>query len=94
MIAGGGVATSTQLATTKARLTSTVATGGVANPVLAAVEAVTSTVLSILAIVWPIVAFVAGLVVFATSVTIIYFVGKRVLKIFRRPSSTPVTVAV
>lgn len=94
IIAGGGVATSTQLATTKARLTSTVTTGGVANPVLAAVEAVTSTVLSILAVVWPIVAFVLGLAVFAASVTIIYFVGKRVLKVFRRPSPAPLTVAV
>jgi hypothetical protein len=93
VIAGGGVATSTQLATTKARLTSTVTTGGAANPVLAAVEAVSSTVLSVLAVVWPMVAFVLGLAVFAASVTIIYFVGKRVLKIFSRSSPAGFTAA-
>ena len=93
VIAGGGIATSTQVATTKARLTSTVATGGLANPVLATIESASSTALSVLAIVWPIVAFILGLTVLAASITIIYFVGKGVLKLFRRKTPVPVTMA-
>ena len=56
VIAGGGIAASTQLATTKARLASSATTGGFANPVLATVEAVSSTALSIFAVAWPIIA--------------------------------------
>jgi len=93
VIAGGGIASSTQLATTKARLASSTTTGGFANPVLSTVEAVSSTTLSILAVVWPIVAFVLALAVLTASCLIIWFVGKRVLKFFRRKPAAPVTPA-
>jgi hypothetical protein len=91
VIAGGGIATSTQLATTKARLASTATTGGFANPVIATVESASSTLLSVLAVIWPIVAFVVALAVLCVSGVIVYFVGKKVLKLFRRSSEAPVT---
>ncbi len=93
VIAGGGIAASTQLATTKARLASSTTTGGFANPVLSTVEAVSSTMLSIVAVIWPIVAFVLALAVFVVSCLLIWFVGKRVLKFFRRKSTVAVTSA-
>lgn len=94
VIAGGGIAASTQLATTKARLASSATTGGFANPVLATVEAVSSTALSIFAVVWPIVALVLALAVLAACWMVIWFVGKRVFKLFRRkPVAPPPTPA-
>lgn len=94
VIAGGGIAASTQLATTKARATSSVTTGGFANPVLATVEAVSSTALSIFAVIWPIVALVLALAILAACWLVIWFVGKRVLKFFRRkPVAAPITPA-
>ena len=93
VIAGGGIAASTQLATTKARLASSTTTGGFANPVLSTVEAVSSTTLSIIAVIWPIVAFVLALAVLTMSCFVIWFVGKRVVKFFRRKSPVPVTSA-
>lgn len=94
VIAGGGIAASTQLATTKARAASSVTTGGFANPVLATVEAVSSTALSIFAVIWPIVALILALAVLAVCWLVIWFVGKRVLKLFRRkPAASPVTPA-
>ena len=92
VIAGGGIAASTQLATTKARAASSVTTGGFANPVLATVEAASSTALSIFAVIWPIVALILALAVLAVCWMIIWFVGKHVLKLFRRkPVASPVT---
>lgn len=84
VVAGGGIAASTQLATTKARATSSLTTGGLANPVVATVEAASSTVLSVLAVIWPIVALIAVLAILAVCWMVIGFVGKRVLKLFRR----------
>lgn len=84
VIAGGGIATSTQLATTKARVASSLTTGGVANPVLATAESVSSTLLSVLAVIWPIVAFVLALLILAAGLWLMWFVGKRVLKLFQR----------
>ena len=84
VIAGGGIAASTQLATTKARATSSLTTGGFANPVVATVEAASSTVLSLLAVIWPIVALVAVLAILVVCWMVIWFVGKRVLKWLRR----------
>ncbi len=83
-IAGGGIAASTQIATTKARLASTVATGGLANPVLATVEAASSTVLSVFAVIWPLVALVMVIGLLAVCWMIIWFVGKRLVRLFRR----------
>lgn len=91
VIAGGGIATSTQLATTKARVASSVTTAGIANPVLATAESVSSTLLSVLAVVWPIVAFVLALLIFAAGLWLMWYVGKRVLKLFRRRESPAIT---
>lgn len=87
VIAGGGIAGSTQIATTKTRLTSSLTTAGFANPILATVESVASVVLSLLSMVWPIVAFVLAVIVVALSVTLIYFLSKGVMKLFRRKAS-------
>ncbi len=64
-IAGGGVATATQLATTKLRGLSTLTTGGAANPAIATAEAGGSAAVSGIALVVPIlgiVLVVAGIV--------------------------------
>ncbi len=92
-IAGGGLAASTQLATTKARAASTLTTGGFANPVLSTVENILSTVLSIFAVVWPVVALVLVIGNLAVCWLIIWFVGKRVVKFFRhKPVPPTITV--
>ncbi len=91
VIAGGGMAASTQLATTKARVVSSATTGGFANPVLATVEGVSSTLLSVLAVIWPIVAFAFALIILAACLWIIWFVGKRVLKLFQGKTAPAVT---
>ena len=90
VIAGGGIAASTQIATTKARLASSITTGGFANPVLATIEATSSTVLSVLAVIWPLVALVVVLAILAVCWMVIWFVGKRVLKMMRGQTETPV----
>jgi hypothetical protein len=84
IIAGGGIATTTQLATTKARVTSSATTGGLGNPVLATVENVFSTVLSVLAVVWPIVAFVLAIIVAVAAALLIFLAARMFVKIFRR----------
>ncbi len=93
VIAGGGLAASTQLATTKARAASTLTTGGFANPVLSTLENITSTVLSIFAVLWPVVALVLVIGILAVCWLIIWFVGKRVVKFFRhKPVPPTITV--
>jgi hypothetical protein len=84
VIAGGGMATTTQLATTKARVTSSATTGGLANPVLSTIENVLSTVLSVLSVIWPIVAFVLAILVLIASGLLIFFAARMLLKLFRR----------
>jgi len=91
VIAGGGVATTTQIATTKARATSSVTTGGLGNPVIATIENVMSTLISVLAVIWPIVALVVVIVVLLACVLMIYYAAKTLMKIFRRKPSEPVT---
>jgi hypothetical protein len=93
IIAGGGIAASTQIATTKARMTSTAATAGVGNPVLATVETASSTVLSVLAVIWPIVALVLTILVVALCWLAFWWVGKRVVRLFRKPDAPPVMTA-
>jgi hypothetical protein len=93
VIAGGGIAASTQLATTKARATSALTTGGLANPVVATAEAASSTVLSVLAVIWPVVALVAVVAILAVCWMVIWFVGKRVVKLLRRKSDAPAVSA-
>jgi Domain of unknown function (DUF4126) len=84
VIAGGGIATTTQLATTKARVTSSATTGGLGNPVLATIENGMSTGLSVVAIIWPIVAFVLALLILIACVLLIYFAAKTFMKLMRR----------
>jgi hypothetical protein len=91
IIAGGGAAASTQLATTKARAASSVATGGLANPVMATAENVSSTLLSVLSVLLPIVGFMLVVAVLIACWLMIWFVGKRVLKLFRKPVPPIVT---
>ncbi len=93
VIAGGGVATTTQLATTKARVTSSATTGGLANPVLATIENVFSTVLSVVSVIWPIVALVLAILVLIASGLLIFLAARMLLKIFRRKPNTDDVVA-
>jgi hypothetical protein len=92
MIAGAGVASSTQVATTKLRAISSVTTGGVGNHVLATAEAGTASMLSLVAIVWPVLAVVLVLVVLAGCWFLIIFLGKRLVGLLRR--KTPASPAV
>ena len=89
IIAGGGMATSTQLATTKLRALSTATTAGLGNPVLATIEAIIATILSFVAVLWPVAALILALVLFAACWLITYSIGKRLLRLFRR--NTPAT---
>lgn len=83
VIAGGGIATSTQLATAKLRLASTTTTGGLANHILSTGEALGSTGLSVLAIALPVVAFIIVLVVLVACWLLIYAIGKRLIRWLR-----------
>jgi hypothetical protein len=87
VIAGGGVAASTQLATTKLRVASSATTGGVGNSVLATIELALSSVLSVLAVIWPIVALIIVILLLAGCWLLIYYVGKGILRLFRRKHS-------
>lgn len=64
IIAGGGTAAAVKGSASALRLTSTATTGGVANPVVATVETGGSTVLSIVAIFIPVVAFILVVLLF------------------------------
>ncbi len=61
IIAGGGTATAVQASTSTVRLTSTATTGGLANPVVSTIETGTSIVMSLLAIVFPVLAVIVVL---------------------------------
>jgi len=89
VIAGGGIAATTQVTTTKARLASTLTTGGFANPILATLENISSTVLSVFAVVWPIVALILVIGILALCWMVIWFLGKRLVKLFQRKSAPP-----
>lgn len=84
VIAGGGVATTAQVATTKARATSSVTTGGLGNPVLATIENGLSTLLAVVAVIWPYVAFALAIVVIVGCGLLIYFAARSLVKVFRR----------
>jgi hypothetical protein len=87
VIAGGGVAASTQLATTKLRLASTTTTGGFGNHLLSTGEAVFSSGLSILAVVLPILALIVVVFVLIACWLLIYAIGKRLYR-WLRPKPT------
>lgn len=84
LIAGGGAAASTQLVTTKLRLASSATTSGIANPVLSTAELGASTVLSVLAVLWPLAAFVLALLILIVCWLLIRLVGKQVIQLFRK----------
>ena len=84
IIAGGGMATSTQLATTKLRALSSATTAGLGNPVLSTIEAITAAVLSVVAVLWPVAALFLALGLLALCWLIIYSVGKRLFRLLRR----------
>jgi hypothetical protein len=79
VIAGGGAAGLVQGATVMTRAASTATTGGLANPVVSTLELVGATFISILAIIAPIVAVLL-------LITIMVFVGRKLMKRFRNPS--------
>jgi len=64
VIAGGGLAGAVQATTVAARAASTLATGGLANPLVSTVEAGASFGLTVLALILPVVATVAVVVLF------------------------------
>ncbi len=81
IIAGGGVAASVQSLTAITRLTSTVTTGGLGNSLFSTAEAGGSTLISVAAIFFPIVAFLF-------VVGLLYFVYKKViLRLLRKPGT-------
>lgn len=79
IIAGGGTAAAIKSASGVTRLTSSVSTAGIANPVVSTVETTTSVVMSVVSIFLPVVALVLVIVVF-------YIIFKLYKKI--RPSKT------
>lgn len=87
VIAGGGIASSTQLATSKLRLASTATTGGIGNHVLSTVEAVSSSGLSLLAIALPVVAVLVVIVILIACWFLLYAIGKRIFR-WLRPKPT------
>jgi hypothetical protein len=82
VIAGGGAAGLVQAATVMTRGTSTVTTGGLANPLVATVELAGAVVTSVLAIVVPVLSLVllGGL---------LFFVGLKVFRKFRNAPPAP-----
>jgi hypothetical protein len=89
IIAGGGMAMSTQLATTKLRAVSSATTAGAGNPVLATIEAIVAFVLSAVSVLWPVLALLLALMLVTICWLVIYLVGKHVLRLFRRKNPAP-----
>src|SRR5215831_18442621 len=82
VIAGGGAAGLVQSATVVTRGASTLATGGLANPLLATMELGGATITSILALVAPMLAVLLLL-------TLVVFVGRKVLRRARNAGGSP-----
>lgn len=78
LIVGGGAAGITQLGTVTARATSSTATAGFANPILATVESVGSIAVSFLSIFAPL---LGGIVVAIILVSSIFFIRKKFKKV-------------
>lgn len=87
IIAGGGMAASTQLATTKLRAVSSATTAGAGNSALATIELGTASMLSVVSIVWPAVALILALFLAATAWLTLRFLGKRLWRLFRKSNS-------
>ena len=71
IIAGGGTATVINAATATTRAASTTTTAGIANPVLAGVETVSASVLSVIAIFLPILAIIIVIFIFVKGIKLI-----------------------
>ncbi|MBT8376196.1 MAG: DUF4126 domain-containing protein [Bacteroidia bacterium] len=78
IIAGGGTATAIKSTASTTRLTSTVSTAGIGNPIVATIETVSSVVIAIVAVILPLVAFILVL-------GLGYYLFK-LYKKFRRPN--------
>lgn len=78
IIAGGGVAASVQTATSMARASSTTMTAGMANSIISIGEAVGAIFLSVISILFPVIAF------FSVSALIIYFFVKMSKRLSRK----------
>jgi hypothetical protein len=81
IVAGGGAAAIIQGLTDVTRLTSTLSTGGIANPLLATMELITSTLLSVMAIALPL---FTGVIV----IGVLVFAAQKLWKVFRRRSKS------
>jgi hypothetical protein len=68
VVAGGGLAASTQGITAVVRGLSSFFTGGFGNPIVSTIEAMVSTTLSVLAVMIPVFAFGAALILIALAV--------------------------
>jgi hypothetical protein len=80
IIAGGGTATAVQTTTATARGTSTLTTGGLANPVFSIWETTTSLLMSVLSIFFPVLAIIL--------LGLLFFSGYKVIKKLRKTKST------
>ena len=88
VVAGGGAATATQLVTTKLRAASTGTTGGLGNHAVSSLELAAAACLSVLAVIWPIVAIAVAVIILIVCLFILYHVGKFVVKFFRKRQTT------
>lgn len=77
VIAGGGAAGAIQTMTVAARATSSATTGGVANPVVALFEGISAVFLSLMAVIVPLLAGVAVIV-------LLFFVARRIAGFMHR----------
>lgn len=79
VIAGGGVAATTQFSTAFIRALSTLTTGGIVNPLFALGEAILAAVVSVLAMLFPI--LVAGVIILTLTVTLRRFTRSKISSI-------------
>lgn len=80
LIAGGGAAASIHVGMAKVRALSSTTTAGIANPVVAGVEAASSTGMSLLAVFTPVVAGVIALVLVIAAITLIVYVVRLIAR--------------
>ncbi|MDX2130910.1 MAG: DUF4126 domain-containing protein [Planctomycetota bacterium] len=75
IVAGGGVASATQVSGVSVRGVSTLTTGGLLNPVLNSIQSLLATVLSVLAVVVP--AAAAGIVLIVAALGVRWYLHRR-----------------
>lgn len=83
-IAGGGMAAGVQLSTTKLRLASTATTGGLANPILATMEAGSALLMSALAVIVPVLAALMAVVGVVLMGIAAAWVGTKLARLIQR----------